>query len=166
MTTFAEYLRPDTADGVLARAYLAGDEEAFAALFRRYQPSLLRMLTARVHDHALAEDLAQEALTRALRYFNSYDPRQPFWPWVKTIAERLASTEVARRSAEIPVHELDAALVALPDQSDQVVTYALVMECLAQLKPRQRRALIMRYIEDRDPNDIAAVFGLKRNALE
>jgi RNA polymerase sigma-70 factor (ECF subfamily) len=165
MTTFAEHPAADTSDGILARAYLAGDDEAFNTLYRLHHPRIVRALFARVHDRTIAEDLAQEAMLRSLQYLHRYDPTLPFWPWVKRIAFNLIPAEMARRSAEVPVDEADRT-ITLPDTTDGVVSRDEVLACLRQLPKRQSRALIMRYVEDRDANDIAVLFDLNRNALE
>ena len=166
MTTLAEHPASLTADGMLVSAHFAGDAEAFPTLYRRYHPDVLRFLRASLHDRAVAEDLAQEALLRALRYLHCYDPSKPFWPWLRKIAVNLVPAEMARRAMEVPVEEIDRDSIALADATDHVVSRDAVMECLATLPKRQSRALIMRYVEDRDANDIAALFGIKRNALE
>lgn len=165
MTTFAQHPTTRfTADGLLARAYLAGNEDAFAELFRRYYPDVLRYVRASVRDQALAEDVAQETMTRALRYLHSFDPTQPLWPWLRRITRTVTASELARRASEVPVDEVT--LPVRPDSADAIVLRAAVEQSLRTLPKRQRRALTMRYVEDRDPNDIAALFGLSRNALE
>ena len=166
MTTIAEYPVADTAGGVLARAYLAGDREAFATLFRRYYPDLLWFLSGRLRDHALAEDLAQETLLRALRSMPTYDPTREIWPWLRTIASRLASAESTKRGAELPVEEVDRGVGSREDDSDAVLARDAVLQALSTIPPRQSRALVMRYVEDRDPSDIADLFGMSRGALE
>ena len=167
MTSFAEDSSRFTADGLLAIAHLSGDDDGFTTLYRRYHPDVLRYVRASVRDQVLAEDLAQEAMARALRYLHSYDPRQPFWPWIRKIAQTVVATELGRRSAEVPVESVEGAQVCtLPDATDAVVSREAVAECLRQLPKRQRRALVMRYVEDRDANDIALLFGISRNAFE
>jgi RNA polymerase sigma-70 factor (ECF subfamily) len=166
MTALADHPSADTADGALVRSYLAGDAAAFDALFRRYRPDILRLMYGKTRDWALAEDLTQETFARALRYLETYNPTRPFWPWLRTIACNLSANELHRRSAEVPVEEVDAGVVLLADDSDAVVAREAVAETLKKLQPRHQRALIMRYVEDRDSNDIALLLGVKRNALE
>jgi RNA polymerase sigma-70 factor (ECF subfamily) len=166
MTTFAEHPATPTADGALVRAYLAGDENALEILFRRYRPDVLRMMFSKTRNAPLAEDLTQDTMLRAQRYLATYNTAMPFWPWLHKIALNIATSECARRGAELPVDPATGIEPALPDPTEHVVLHALVMECLAKLPKRHQRALVLRYVEDRDPNDIAALLGLKRNALE
>ncbi|HEU0132154.1 MAG TPA: sigma-70 family RNA polymerase sigma factor, partial [Mycobacteriales bacterium] len=159
--------RPDTEDGTLARAHLAGDRDAFAALYRRHHPNLVDWLTTRTRDRARSEDLAQEALVRALRSLACYDPSRAFWPWVRTIAFHLMANDAQKRSAELPVD--DVAAVGEPagaDDAERVVTRDALVRALRELPARQRRALVMRYLEDRPPDEAAAAFGLTRPAFD
>lgn len=166
MTSIAEYPSTETADGLLVRAHLAGDEQAFDALYRRYFPDVRRYLHGKTNDLTVAEDIAQDTMLRALRYLHTFDPSRPLWPWLKQIATNLLYTERQRRSGEVLVEEVDRGVALLPDGSDAVVSRDAVVACLAKLPKRQSRALVMRYVEDRDSNDIAALFDLSRNALE
>lgn len=165
MTTFAEG-SSELADGDLARAYLTGDPDAFAALFRRYYPNLVAALR-RDFGHGLAEEVAQETLARTLKSLRTYDQSRPLWPWLRTIAVRLARTEAGRRAAEVAVPELEerAEPVTL-DLSESYATSDVLVRALRRIPARQQRALVLRYVEDRDPAEIARVMNIKRSALE
>ncbi|MBP5620771.1 MAG: hypothetical protein J6X44_02020, partial [Thermoguttaceae bacterium] len=53
-------------DASLVRRFQSGDNEAFNEIDSRYRARLVRFLFRRSHSQELAEELAQEALTRAL----------------------------------------------------------------------------------------------------
>lgn len=151
-------------DGALARACVEGDAEAFALLYRRYFPDLVRFLERRGNDHARAEDIAQETLARAFRYLPGFDASRPLWPWLRTIAVRVAGSEAAARSAEVLV--CDAPDAASHDPADALAARDVLVESLRRLPDRHRDALVMRYVEDRHPADIAAVLGMNKNSFE
>jgi RNA polymerase sigma-70 factor (ECF subfamily) len=155
-----------TEDGRLAQAHLSGDPTAFPALYRRYRPDLVAYLDHRVRDHGLAEDLAQETMERALRFLGTFDPTRPLWPWLRTIASRIATTETTRRAAEVTGLDVTTTDTTVVDATEAFVSRAAVEDCLERIPLRQRRALVARYVEDRDPSDIAAQFGLNRTAFE
>lgn len=166
VTTFAEE-PSDVDDGDLARAHLTGDPHAFNTLFRRYHPSLVGYLRREFRDPTLAEEVAQETLTRALKSLTTYDQSKPLWPWLRTIAYRLACTEAGRRATEVAVPEIEDRTE--PREIDLVETYVLrdeLQRALRSIPARHRRALIMRYVEDREPEEIARAFGINRRALE
>ena len=62
-------------DRELWRRHAAGEPEAAAALDRRHRAALVRFAGSYLRDHALAEDVAQEALARLFEEAES--PRQP-----------------------------------------------------------------------------------------
>lgn len=55
-------------DAELVALFQAGDEDAFAAIYRRYAPRLITYIWRRCSDWHWAEDLVQEAMITAARY--------------------------------------------------------------------------------------------------
>ena len=85
---------PDTE---LVAAVRAGDETAFAELFRRYYPPVAGYVRGYVRDTGRAEDVTQEAFFSALRRLRETDSEINFRPWIHEIA-RNASIDLYRRS--------------------------------------------------------------------
>jgi sigma-70-like protein len=59
----------------LIHGVLAGSEADLEALFRRHWPRAYRTAFLIVHDHAAAEDIAQEAFLAAIRRLDRFDRR-------------------------------------------------------------------------------------------
>lgn len=77
-----------------------GDEGAGVAFVRRYQGRVYGLAVGLVGDHALAEDIAQEALLRAWRHAQVFDPRRAsVATWVLTITRNLAVDALRLRRA-------------------------------------------------------------------
>jgi RNA polymerase sigma-70 factor (ECF subfamily) len=157
----AEGADPDSA---LALAFLDGDTEAFGVLYERYFHRLVRVVDRSLHDRALAEDVAQDALVRALLGMRGFDAGRPFWPWLKVIARHVAAEAVRRRAREVPVDDLPARPV-LVDDADAVALRSVLASCLDRLTPRQRQALVMRFGEDRDTAEVAETLGIAPGAV-
>lgn len=166
MTTYAEHPAAGSPDGLLVRAYLAGDSAAFDTLYRLYHPLVLRLLKCKVHDHEVAEDLAQETMTRALDRLDGFDQSRPFLPYVYKIANNLLPAYWRRTSTEVSVEEIRENALSMPDDAERIVTIRAVTEALAKIEKRHRDVLYLRYAEDCDGNELADLYGLKRNALE
>ena len=62
-------------DAELLRLMLAGDEEAFTALYRRRQGSVYRFALRMSGSEALAEDVVQETFMVLMRDGGNFDPR-------------------------------------------------------------------------------------------
>src|SRR5579862_7871478 len=85
----------------LIRGALAGSEADLEELFRRFWPRAYRAAYLIVHDHAAAEDIAQEAFVRAVHNLDRFDRGRPFSPWLGAIvvnrAIDWARAQAARR---------------------------------------------------------------------
>lgn len=95
-------LDPQTSDGPLIAAALAGDEPAFAQLVERYRTPLARAAGNRLGRRELAEEAVQEAFLCAHRWLGTYDSRYSFRTWLWTIllnqCTRLAKREARHNS--------------------------------------------------------------------
>src|SRR5438067_10537413 len=83
----------------LIRGALAGSEADLELLFRRHWPRAYRAAFLIVHDHAAAEDIAQEAFLAAIRRLERFDRRRPFGPWLGAIVANRAIDWVRARTA-------------------------------------------------------------------
>ena len=63
----------------------AGAVSDLEALFRLHWPRAYRAAYLVVHDHAGAEDIAQEAFLAAVRSLDRFDRSRPFGPWLHRI---------------------------------------------------------------------------------
>lgn len=73
-------------DASLVRRFQAGDNEAFNEIDSRYRARLVRFLFRRSHSQELAEELAQETLTRALAALPSLRDGSYLGQWLYRIA--------------------------------------------------------------------------------
>ncbi len=83
----------------LIRGALAGSEADLEQLFRQHWPRAYRAAFLIVHDHAAAEDIAQEAFVAAIRHLDRFDRRRPFAPWIGAIVANRAIDWVRARSS-------------------------------------------------------------------
>ena len=75
-------------DADLVREALDGRTGAYALLVHRWSARVLAVCHARIGNAAVAEDLAQETLLRALRSLGSIREPDRFGPWICGIATR------------------------------------------------------------------------------
>src|SRR5215469_15674449 len=86
-------------DEALIRGAISGSESDLEALFRRHWPRAYRAAFLVVHDHAAAEDIAQEAFLQAIRRLDAFDRRRRFTPWLDRIVVNRAIDWLRARSA-------------------------------------------------------------------
>jgi RNA polymerase sigma factor (sigma-70 family) len=148
----ARITRRIDADGADPRA-APGGSESFARIFEDHRAALVRHCAAVLHDPHAAEDVVQETFMRASARLDLFDPTRPAFPWLRTIAHRLALNTL-RGTTVTPMGGNGAWLEALtrhrgnaeedvPFEMAHVrEQYAAAVRALAALPPRQRRALL------------------------
>ena len=149
----------------LIRGALAGSEADVEALFRAHWPRAYRAAFLIVHDHAAAEDIAQEAFLAAVRRLDRFDRRRRFGPWLSTIVANRAIDWIRARSAR---REMTGAPMAeTPSPPDPPVgRYSQeVVNALAALSPEHRAVIVMRYVLDYSPGEIARALELPRGTV-
>ena len=67
-----------------------GNRDAFGRLVRTYQGRLFGLVLMMVREPAGAEEVTQDAFVRAFTHLDHYDEKRPFYPWIASIAVRLA----------------------------------------------------------------------------
>src|SRR4051812_234343 len=108
--------------GLVLRAQ-SGDREAFATLFERHHPAILRLCAARLRRDDAA-DVAQETFLRAWRCLGSLDDGARFYPWLSVIA-RNACSDAGRRAARLHVvDEVDEEMPGDGGDASQTVVAA------------------------------------------
>jgi RNA polymerase sigma-70 factor (ECF subfamily) len=84
-------------DGDLTRAR-AGDELAFARLYRQHSRRVLSLCRRLTRDAAVAEDCMQEAFFNAWRALHRYETRAAFSSWLHRIAVNVVLAKRRKRS--------------------------------------------------------------------
>jgi RNA polymerase sigma-70 factor (ECF subfamily) len=151
----------------LARAQ-AGEEEAFACLWRAYQPALVRHL--RVLAGPLAEDLAADVWLQVIRSLSRFSgDERGFRAWLHTMARNAyfdAWRRRQRRPEILPVEPIER-----PSADDPVLaaetgfSTAAALDLIARLPPDQADAVTLRLIADLDVGQVAEMMGRSPGAV-
>jgi RNA polymerase sigma-70 factor (ECF subfamily) len=144
------------------RGAQGGDASSLEALFRHHWPSAYRAAYLVVHDAAAAEDIAQEAFLSAVRNLDRFDRRRPFGPWLHRIVVNRA-IDWARMRALRPEAGGDALdSVAAPQHADQAEG---VLAAIRALSPEHRAVIVLRYLLEYTPGEIAQLLDLPRGTV-
>jgi RNA polymerase sigma-70 factor (ECF subfamily) len=147
------------------RGAQAGSASDLEALFRSHWPRAYRAAYLVVHDPAAAEDIGQEAFLAAVRALDTFDRRRPFGPWLHRIVVNRAIDWARARALR---HEVgDDALAAAPARADpapQKLSEGL-MQALAGLSPEHRAVVVLRYLLEYTPGEIAKMLDLPRGTV-
>jgi len=156
--------------GSNARATPLDDIDTVVAL---YQPRIFRFLLAQLHDRDAAETLTQETFLRAWSARASFRSDCSVATWLIHIAlnlvrdhtrtgrfrfwKRISSSavDVADVAASIPTREGSAESHLIAQEQVQ-----LIWQTVGNLSNRQRTIFLLRFLEEMDIPEIAAVTGL------
>jgi RNA polymerase sigma-70 factor (ECF subfamily) len=148
---------------VAERAWIRGAQRGsvsdLEALYREHWSRAYRAAYLVVHDPAAAEDIAQEAFLAAIRALDRFDRRRPFGPWLHRIAVNRAIdwARAAKLRAEAEEQDVPAPERAEPDER--------MLPALAALDPDHRAVIVLRYLLEYTPGEIADLLDLPRGTV-
>lgn len=145
------------------RARIRGAQNGSASdlevLFREHWPRAYRAAYLVVHDAAAAEDIAQDAFLAAVRSLDRFDRSRPFGPWLHRIAVNRAIDWTRARKLRAEVEEGDVEFVD-PEGTDE-----RVLPALASLDAEHRAVIVLRYLLEYTPGEIADLLELPRGTV-
>lgn len=153
--------RENAVDRDLVERHLAGDDKAFAELYRRHSARLTRYVKLRIHEPHVAEDLVQDVFSRALGAVRELRDPSRFYPWLTVIARHLVVEHHRSRARICLVSDIegeasddapDSRLMREADAQD-------VNQAMARVRPRHRDILQMREHQGLSYDDIARQLG-------
>ena len=137
-----------------------GSVSDLEALFRTHWPRAFRAAYLVTRDAAAAEDIAQESLLAAIRALDRFDRRRPFGPWLHRIVVNRAIDWTRARALRAEVELVDV----LP-APDAPAAPGETISALARLSPEHRAVIVMRYLLDFTPGEIADALDLPRGTV-
>lgn len=146
-------------DERLARRAAAGDERAFAAIFRRYSQDLYRYCLAIVGNPADAQDALQDTMVKALRSLPGERREINLKPWLYRVAHNEAIDLLRRRRGEELDPETAAPGASLAEAAEERQRLRDLLADLGRLPERQRGALVMRELSGLGFEQIGEAIG-------
>jgi RNA polymerase sigma-70 factor (ECF subfamily) len=151
------------------RRWREGDPAAAEALARRATRLALRTAAALLESREEAGDVAQDVAIDVLRSLHGLREPAAFDAWVHRITVRHALRMLRRRRRsghrETPLALLpepaEPAVVEDIDRETVVAAREALATAFAELPPKQRLALALRYVHDLPDAEIAAALGCR-----
>ena len=164
-------------DVALIQRILAGDENAFASLVRKYQRQVHAFARRKVRDFQIAEDITQETFLQVYQKLETLDDPTLFSQWLYAIANRLCIAWFRQNRLQTePLEEVcilgietepysryvasEHAKVAAEAQRD------LVEKLLAKLKESDRKVITLHYFEEMTSSEIGEFLGVSENTIK
>jgi RNA polymerase sigma-70 factor, ECF subfamily len=158
-------------------AEIAADE--FTRVVALHRPQIFRFLLASTRDVDLAETLTQECFLKAHRNWSGFRGESSAMTWLMRIAINLQKDHWRNRrmrfwrSTQTHSVDLDEASEWLPSGESSAEQQMLAKEQVRHvwtategLSERQRTVFLLRYIEERELSEIAAITGLSEGTVK
>ena len=165
---------PDADLAALARE---GREPAFRELVRRYERPVFSLIFRMVRDRETAEDLAQETFIKILNHIDRYRPEFKFSSWLFKIANNLTIDHLRKRQlktismdgsphaataaeVEASTFDVEARGESALEEMESKELGGAIEKAIAKLRPEYRACILLRHVEDRSYEEIAATLDL------
>ena len=150
---------------VIQRAAL-GDEEAFADIVRQHQAMVFSIAWHFLGDRSLAEDLAQEVFLECHRNLAEIRSAAHLTNWLRRVTVHRCIDQSRRKSVRGEIALDPAADFAAEDAPADPFLAERLREAIARLPETQRAIVVLRYQEDLEPAEIAALLDMPLNTVK
>src|SRR5918997_4042544 len=163
---------PGVADCELVTRAIAGRDDSFEELVRRYQRPLVSYVYRMTGNYESALDLTQEVFIKVYGSLARYRPEYKFSTWIYRIAHNSAIDHLRRTSARLEDLEQGtddggsfekpfASSAPSPEQlSERAERRAEIEGVVQNLAPAYRELIVLRHALDFSYDEIAEVTGL------
>ncbi len=165
---------PDADVAALAKQ---GREAAFRELVRRYERPVFSLIFRMVRDRETAEDLAQETFIKVLNHIDRYRPEFKLSSWLFKIANNVTIDYLRKRQldmvsmdgsphagtateVEATSFDIEARQESALDEIEARELGSAIERAIATLRPEYRSCIMLRHVEGRSYEEIAAILDL------
>ena len=168
---------PNLPDADVVRLAQEGREAAFRELVRRYERPVFSLVYRMVRDREVAEDLAQDAFIKVLNHIDKYSPEFKFSSWLFKIANNVAIDHLRRKKLDTvsmdgsphahTASEIEATQFEVASRQESALDEmearelgTAIEQAIARLRPEYRSCIMLRHVEGRSYEEIAATLDL------
>jgi RNA polymerase sigma-70 factor (ECF subfamily) len=157
--------------GALVKAALQNDDQAARELVRRLYPLVARIVRAHRSRRTAEEDLCQMIFIKVFQKLSQFSGKVPLDHWVSRVAVNTCLNQIESekvrpevRHADLSVEE-QAVLENLASSSEELApdrrfaSRQLVEHLLAALKPIERLAIDLLYLQGRSVEEVRKITG-------
>ena len=167
-------------DTKLIQRVLAGDDNAFSVLVRKYQKQVHALAWRKIGDFHIAEEITQDTFLKAYKRLPTLKKPQRFVSWLYVIAaNRCSSWLRKKRLWTQPLEELEET----DNEQQQKATYSgyvieenertavaaqrdVIKKLLAKLQESERTVITLHYFGEMSCTEIGAFLGVSANTIK
>jgi RNA polymerase sigma-70 factor, ECF subfamily len=158
-------------DGAVIEACRQGDRDAFQLLFETYKDRVFSIAVYSAGgDHAVADDVTQQIFLKLFTAIRQFRGDSEFTTWLYRLVVNACVDERRRRKRWLPWGDGVATTQstdgrAQEQQFDSLEISETVREAIAELKPKFRLPILLKYIEGLSYDEIATVMGCSKGTV-
>lgn len=171
-------MQEERKDAAVVAAVLSGDREAYGELVRRHSRTIFALAFRVTGNENDAEEVVQEAWMKAYRSLSRFEQRSNFGTWLYRITMNCALDRIERRKQGLTVaiaeepdpEQNEVQLVSDAPDAERVMFSGQVgdriQKTMETLTRTERAAFVMRHLEGKSIEEIAAALGLKTGSAK
>ena len=163
-------------DAQLIQDTLAGDDEAFNALVRKYQKSVHALAWRKIGDFQDAEEVTQDTFLRAYKNLSTLKNPHQFAGWLYVIANRLCINWLQKQKSVIqsledtPMKEIENASYTHYESEQREIAASehrleRAKKLLAKLPESERTVVTLYYLGEMTTKEIGRFLGVSVNTI-
>lgn len=138
--------------------------EVFKKMIVTYQPDMQRMAESVLHDPYLSEDAVQEAMIQLWQQRNRLDSERNLRALCVTMAKR-RSIDLLRKQRPFQLIDEEALEIPEPTPNNFEERYQKAMKIIERLPSIQQKALLMKYEEEKNTEEITRELNISPTNL-
>ena len=159
----ARKAREREVERALVQRAIQRDAVAFAELYDRHVVRVYRHIYYMINDNKETEDLTAHTFLKAWEAVERYKERgAPFIAWLLRIAHNLTVSHLRARRDHSELHDTHEDQNARNNPEHVLVQSAEeqnVRDAVLRLREEQRQVIMLRFVEEMDYREVAAVIG-------
>lgn len=150
---------------ILVRA-MAGESEAFELIVRQHQRMVYSVVWNFFSDRSIAEDIAQEVFLQLFQNMRAIESDSHLLFWLRRVAIRKCIDHHRWRSKRKPVSLEDWTETGETVEGADILALGKVRLLVAALPAKFRAVVVLRYLEDQTPDEMAETLGWPVNTVK
>lgn len=138
----------------------AGDRAAMGRLYEAHAGRVFTVVRRLAGEHALADDLCQEAWIRAFRKLHLFRGESSFGTWMYRLATNTALNGLRRRNRRPEVGGVAEPESRATPPDEAVINQRMLSKALDRLPPGYRRVLVLHDVEGFTHREIGEMLGV------
>ncbi|HXG67461.1 MAG TPA: sigma-70 family RNA polymerase sigma factor [Blastocatellia bacterium] len=169
MERLAAMIERETEAGII-EACRSGDRAAFQELFQAHKDRVYSIALHFSGDAAAASDITQQVFLKLFTIIGQFRYQSEFTTWLYRIVANACIDEQRKRRRFVPVsHTVEVKkMAATGSQEERYRRREIadsVQQAIAELKPKLRLPILLKYVEDLSYEEIAEVLGCSKGTV-